>query len=83
MLYLVPQRINRSASSAERVFFFRASRDMDHATLRVTKGERTLFTKSFLHLRPPEMERLPIALTQEQLIGCEPLRFHLEESSNE
>ena len=83
MLYLVPQRINRNTTSTERVFFFRASRDMDHATLTVTKGERTLFTKSFSHLRPPEMERLSLVLTAEQLCGCEPIRFHLEETKHE
>ena len=83
MLYLVPQRINRNAASPERVFFFRASRDMDHATLTVTKGERTLCTKSFAHLRPPEMERLSLPLPADQLCGCEPVRFHLEETKHE
>ena len=83
MLYLVPQRINRNTDSAERVFFFRASRDMDHAKLTVTKGERTLAVKTFSHLRPPEMERLSLALPADQLCGCEPVRFHLEETKYE
>ena len=83
MLYLVPQRINRNIDSAERVFFFRASRDMDHAKLTVTKGERTLAVKAFSHLRPPEMERLSLALPAELLCGCEPVRFHLEETKHE
>ena len=80
MLYLVPQRINRNACSSERVFFFRASRDMDHAKLTVTKGEKTLAVKTFSHLRPPEMERLSLTFPAELLCGCEPVRFHLEEN---
>ncbi len=83
MLYLVPQRIDRNSNSDERVFFFRSARDMDHATLSVTKGERTLCTKSFAHLRPPEMERLSLVLSADQLCGCEPVRFHLEETKHE
>lgn len=80
MLYIVPQRINRNAERQERVFYFRSTKDMDSATLTVTKGGQLLFTKKYAHLRPPEMERLSLALSSEQLSGCEPLRFHLEES---
>ena len=83
MLYLVPQRINRNAAVTERVFFFRASKDMDHAKLIVTKGDRTLYTRSFSHLRPPEMERFSLVLSADQLCGYEPIRFHLEETKHE
>ena len=83
MLYIVPQRICRNDEKQERVFFFRSARDMDDAKLTITKGGTTLFTKQFSHLRPPEMERLPIVFLPEQLAGNAPLRFHLEESSNE
>ena len=79
LLYVVPQRLCRTSEAHERVFFFRAARDMDNATLTITKGGQTLYTKKRMHLRPPEMERLPIPLTPEQLAGHEPLRFHLEE----
>ena len=83
LLYVVPQRLCRSAIEPERVFFFRSARDMDNATLTITRGEQTLFSKKFAHLRPPEMERLPIKLTKEHLDGNLPLRFHLEEQANE
>ena len=78
LLYVVPQRISACSATSARVFFFRSARDLDNATLTVTKGGRTLLTKKFAHLRPPEMERLPLSFTAEQLSGCEPLRFHLE-----
>jgi len=83
LLYVVPQRICRSSDETERIFFFRSARDMDNATLTITKGEETLYSKKFAHLRPPEMERLPVPLTKEQLDGNLPLRFHLEEQTNE
>ena len=79
LLYVVPQRLCRSAENSERVFFFRSARDMDNATLTVSKGGEIVYTKKFAHLRPPEMERLPIRLAREQLDGNLPLRFHLEE----
>ena len=77
LLYVVPQRIDRNAAEAERVFFFRSSADMDNATLTVIKGETTLHHKKYAHLRPPEMERLALALSPDQLAGNEPIRFHL------
>jgi thioredoxin reductase len=83
LLYIVPQRISRNAETQERVFFFRSAKDMDNAMLTITKGGNLLFSKRFSHLRPPEMERLPVLLTSEQLFGNEPLRFHLEELEHE
>jgi len=80
MLYIVPQRINRNSEQQERVFFFRSMKDLDGATLTVTKGGKLLYTKKYTHLHPPEMERLSLVLSPEQLSGCVPLRFHLEES---
>jgi thioredoxin reductase len=83
LLYVVPQRICRNAAETERIFFFRSARDMDNATLTITKGGNTLVTKTFAHLRPPEMERLALTFSAEQLYGTEPLRFHLEEITND
>ena len=79
LLYVVPQRLNRNAEETERVFFFRASEDMDNATLRISCENRVLFTKHYAHLRPPEMERLPLKLSAEQLSGEGPIVFSLEE----
>ena len=82
LLYLVPQRLCRTSEAHERVFFFRAAKDMDRAILTVTKAGKTLYTKQLRHLHPPEMERLPIVLMPEQLAGNAPLRFHLEEQAD-
>lgn len=82
MLYIVPQRINQSKNELEHVFFFRAAKDMDHAVLTLTKAGKTIFTKRFSHLRPPEMERLSIPIPSEVFTGNEPLRFCLEETND-
>ena len=80
LLYVVPQRVDRNADETQRVFFFRSAEDMDNATLTVTKGETTLLKKKYALLRPPEMERLSLALPPEELAGEEAIRFHLEEN---
>jgi hypothetical protein len=51
---------------------------MDNATLSISKGDQTLYTKRYAHLRPPEMERLRLKLTKEDLNGPSPLLFCLE-----
>ena len=79
LLYVVPQRIDRNADEQERVFFFRSSADRDGAVLSVTKGQTTILQKRYSHLRPPEMERLALSLSPEQLTGDEPIVFSLEE----
>lgn len=79
LLYVVPQRLDRNETQQERIFFLRASRDMDNAQLTIKRGETVLLKKKFAHLRPPEMERLSLALSPDQLAGTEPILFHLEE----
>jgi thioredoxin reductase len=83
LLYIVPQRLCRNAEDKVCLFYFRSSSDLDNATLTITKGGKTIMTKKFAHLRPPELERLALTFTSEQLSGNEPLRFHLEENTNE
>jgi thioredoxin reductase len=83
LLYVVPQRIDRMQGEETRVFFFRAARDMDGAMLTVSRGNDVLLQKKYAHLRPPEMERLPLSLSAAQLEGEEPILFHLEGTRDE
>lgn len=83
LLYVVPQRLNQTATNPERVFYFRSSRDMDNATLRLSRGGKELYSKKYAHLRPPEMERLVLNLSAEQLSGDDPLVFSLEGTNHE
>lgn len=82
LLYVVPQRLDRNAPSPERTFFFRAARDMDGAELTVSRGNEVLLKKKYAHLRPPEMERLTVPVSNDLLAGSEPLIFHLEADTN-
>ena len=83
LLYVVPQRLDRNATETERVFFFRSSADMDNAMLRISRGEQVLYSNKYAHLRPPEMERLALNLSAEQLAGDDPLVFSLEGTNHE
>ena len=83
LLYVVPQRIDRMQGEETRVFFFRAAHDMDGAMLTVSRGNEVLLQKKYAHLRPPEMERLPLSLSAAQLEGEEPILFQLEGTCNE
>ena len=82
LLYAVPQRLDQNAPSPERTFYFRAARDMDNAVLTVSRGSEVLLKKKYAHLRPPEMERLTLTISNEQLAGSEPVIFHLEADAN-
>lgn len=83
LLYVVPQRLDRGDGQTERVFFIRSSADMDGATLQVTRKNKVLYSKKYAHLRPPEMERLALKLSADQLSGTDPILFHLEGTRNE
>lgn len=60
LLSFVPHRIDISKPCDKVVFFFRASKDMDKATLKISVDDKEVFKKNFAFLRPPEMQRLEI-----------------------
>ncbi len=83
LLYVVPQLLDRNAAKTERVFYFRSSVDMDNATLHISRGNQVLYSKKYAHLRPPEMERLALNLSAEQLLSDDSLVFSLEGTNHE
>ncbi len=78
ILYVVPQRLDRNAAEAERIFYFRSAAELENAVLTVRCGETTLLTKGYAHIRPPEMERLSLPVPAEALSCGEPVTFSLE-----
>ena len=60
LLSFVPHRIDVSKPCDKVVFFFRAAKDMDKATLYISVDGNEVFKKNFAFLRPPEMQRLEI-----------------------
>lgn len=60
LLSFVPHRIDVGKPCDKVVFFFRAEKDMDKATLRFTVDGKEVYKKNFSFLRPPEMQRVEI-----------------------
>ncbi len=60
LLSFVPHRIDVSKPCDKVVFFFRASKDMDKATLNFTVDGKDAYKKNFSFLRPPEMQRVEV-----------------------
>ncbi len=60
LLSFVPHRIDLGKPCDKVVFFFRAARDMDKATLKFTVDGKEVYKKNFAFLRPPEMQRVEI-----------------------
>ncbi len=60
LLSYIPHRIDLSKSKDKVSFFFRASRDMDKATLRFIVDGASVYEKKFSFLRPPEMQVVEI-----------------------
>lgn len=60
LLSFVPHRLDVSKPCDKVVFFFRAAKDMDKATLKFTVDGKEVYKKNFSFLRPPEMQRVEI-----------------------
>jgi NADPH-dependent 2,4-dienoyl-CoA reductase/sulfur reductase-like enzyme len=77
ILYQVPGSLDLRGEDP--VFFFRSSRVLEKARLelRIPGGE-VLYQKNFTFLRPPEMERLEVPLSNLPA-HCGEVIFHLEE----
>ena len=60
LLSFVPHRIDVSKPCDKVVFFFRAAKDMDKATLKLQVDGKDVYKKNFSFLRPPEMQRVEI-----------------------
>lgn len=63
LLSFVPHRIDVSKPCDKVVFFFRASKDMDKATLKFTVDGNEVYKKNFSFLRPPEMQRVEVDIS--------------------
>ncbi len=78
LLYVVPQGIRRQPQE-KIVFYFRCSRTLQGAILRVRLGENEILQKHYDILRPAEIEKVILNLSGKDLCSCERLTFSLEE----
>lgn len=80
ILSFVPHRIDLTKPSDKVVFFFRAAKDMDKATLRFMVDGNEVFKKKFSFLRPPEMQRIIIDFSSFNLTEKSKIDVEVEEN---
>ena len=60
IMYVVPQMLDVNSDLDKVVMYFRASDDLGNQRLTITSNGETVFTKRYLKLLPPEMERIVV-----------------------
>lgn len=78
--YVVPQVINVNCADKQAVCFFRVLAEQNNVTVSVKDRDKTLFTKKYAHLRPPEMERLCLDISN---IGADSVVYFNMETDDE
>lgn len=78
LLYALPQRIDIKKDNSNMVFYFRAKNNYKKSTVSIIVDETQVFTKKYLHLRPPEMERIVVDLDKCNLNCNSQIKITLE-----
>ncbi len=63
-LYAVPSKLDIQADLSSVIVYFRAASELKDVTLTVKAGGKTVITKKYRNLRPPEMEKLRLDFSQ-------------------
>ncbi|MBN2651587.1 MAG: FAD-dependent oxidoreductase [Spirochaetales bacterium] len=80
-LYKVPQFAD-PCSSEDLIFYFRVKKECRNARLEVKNGDDVVFSKKYMVLRPPEMEK--VIIKPEKIVHKDrSLVFNLVEANNE
>jgi thioredoxin reductase len=80
-LCMTPQRLDLNRLEDEVTVFFRSKNDRGKTLVRArTSGGRELFSRSYGHLRPPEMERLILKVKGAGLREGDRINFTMEEA---
>lgn len=64
LLYAVPQYIDTASIKGGITVYFRSAVETESSLLTVSVSGRTVFTKKYARLKPPEMEKLFIPITE-------------------
>lgn len=78
-LYAVPQRVDTESGNLKPVFYFRSKNTRRNVRVQLRCKERVLFDKKYSVLRPPEMERVSVDLSGEDLSAG--LRWTMQEGA--
>jgi thioredoxin reductase len=63
LLYVVPEYIDYHKNLKDVIFYFRVKNIYHNKMLHVYEGDKEIFKKPYVTLKPPEMERIVISLT--------------------
>lgn len=77
-LYVVPQRIS-SASSIDNkrvTIYFRSKKDEHKVNVKLMHNDKVIYTKNYDKLKPPEMERIEVNLSE--FMADEELKYNFE-----
>jgi len=66
-LYAVPQHIDIASADREVILYFRSREIEKNVLIRITHGDTVLFDKKYRSLKPPEMERIALDLSDTDL----------------
>jgi len=76
LMYFVPSHLDFKSPTRQVIAYFRSSGEYENATLYIEHDGKTLFKKRYLHLRPPEMERIVFSLSPD--LAPATVRVYLE-----
>lgn len=75
LAYIVPQKTARTQKT---VFYFRSDKVYPESVLNVYDGDKIVYSKKYQYLRPPEMERLELDISDIANENTRELRFETE-----
>lgn len=78
VLYIVPQALDLKVRNDKTIVYFRSREILDKSVFRIKSGDRVVYEKKFLFLRPPEMEKLVVNFDQAELCPNDQLTAEIE-----
>jgi NADPH-dependent 2,4-dienoyl-CoA reductase/sulfur reductase-like enzyme len=77
-LCVAPQKVDLNQINEKVPVFFRAAKEREKTTVRVTAGGKEIFARTYNQLRPPEMERVSLDLAGAALAPGDEIRFEMQ-----
>jgi len=79
LLYAVPQRIDLTDAPSEITLFFRVREERGRTRFSASLGEHILLKKNYQAMRPPEMERVTLDLSEANLAAGDVIELNVED----
>lgn len=79
LAYIVPQKLDINAKNLKTTIFFRSRFELDKSKICVIINGENVFEKRYIHLKPPEMEKLEIDFNKYNLNQNSKIIFQIME----